>query len=253
MSPDGPRHWGRHKGTRLGQLLSVAGTSHRQPAVEAVVAGRGGPSATRQNLPAVLLRDPANPHDGNAIRVLVDGIHIGFVPAREAARFQPLLLECERRRVLLVGSVRITGGDGDPWGAGVQIRPNLDDWQPPALKKPAAKKAAPAAPPAVLLQGDDLARVEASLRRLVDQDPIRTKQRAGLVVKQVRELLPVLESHAEALEGLDERRAEKFTDAVGSVVGAVEDLHDATDADEREDAHTDLQLKLEDLLAELRV
>ncbi len=56
----------------------------------------------------------------------------------------------------------------------------------------------------------------------------------------------MLESHAKALEGLDQQRAEKFTDAVGSVEGAVEDLHDAADADEREDAHINLQLELED-------
>ncbi len=212
------------RGRGSAELLTVAGTSHRQAAVEAVVVTHGGPSVvTTNNLPAVLLRDPENPHDSDAIRVLIGGVHIGFVPAREAARFQPLLQECERRGVLLVGSVRLKGGDGSPWGAGVQIRPNLDGWQSPIpKKKPIAKKKPPKAP-AALLQGDDLARVVQALQRLVAQKPIRTKQQAGLVMKQVQELLPALEVHAEALEEVDESRAEALSDGLAQAEGAIDD------------------------------
>jgi hypothetical protein len=241
------------RGRGSAQLLTVAGTSHRQPAVEAVVAGRGGPSTvTEANLPAVLFPDPTNAHDRNAIRVLVDGVHIGFVPASEAPRFQPLLAECERRNVLLIGSVRITGDADRGWGAGLQVRPNLDGWESPVAKKPAAKRRpAPAASAALLLEGDDLASAVQALRRLVEQEPVRTKQRAGLVEKQVRELLPALEAHSAALEALDEQRGIVFADDLSVVESAVGDLHDAEDAEEREDAHMDLQSVLEDVLAVL--
>ena len=40
---------------------------------------------------AVLRRDPANPHDSNAVAVLVDGDHLGHIPANMAARLAPLL------------------------------------------------------------------------------------------------------------------------------------------------------------------
>lgn len=241
------------RGRGSARLLSVAGTSHRQPAVEAVLAGRGGPSAVAgTNLPSVLMRDPANPHDRNAIRVLVDGIHIGFVPAGEAASLQPLLVECERRNVLLVGSVRMTGGSGHGWGAGLQVRPNLDGWGSPVAKTPGGKKESPpAAQSAVLLQDDDFARAVHALRRLVDQEPVRAKQRAGLVERQVRELLPALQAHAAALENLGEGRGLTLGDELSGVESAVEDLHDAENADDREDAHCDLQSVLEDVLAQL--
>lgn len=242
-------HVTRGRGSAV--LLSVAGTVHRPEGLAAIVAGRGGPAAVKgENLPAVLRRDPANAHDPNAIRVLVDGVHIGFVPAREAGRFQPLLVECERRGVLLVGSVRPTGGDGGPWGAGLQVRPNLDGWDSAPVKK-AAKKTAAAPPPVVLLEGDDLARVVDVLRRLSHQEPVRTKQKAGLVAKQVRELLPALEGHAAALEAVDEKRGQAFGDDVDDLEGVVDDLLDAEDADDREDVHMNLQSEIEDVLAGL--
>lgn len=89
------------------------------------------------------------------------------------------------------------------------------------------------------------------LRRLVDQDAVRTKQRAGLIVKQVRELLPALEGHAAALKAVDEQRGVAFADEVSDAESAVDDLHDAEDADDREDAHDNLQSELEDVLAGL--
>lgn len=233
------------RGRGSAELLSVAGASHREAAVEAVVAAHGGRLVvTAINLPAVLLREPANPHDSNAIRVLVDGIHIGFMPAREAARFQPLLQECERRGVLLVGSVRLKGGDGQPWGAGLQVRPNLDGWQSQIQKKPAAKRTPPAKPLAVLLQGDDLDRVIQAVLRLVNQQPVRSKQQAGLVAKQVRELLPALESHADALEYIDEELGQALSDELPDL-DLLEELQDASDADDREDVHSDLQAQLD--------
>ncbi len=240
-------------------LMSVAGTSHRQEAVEAVVDGRGGSAAVLgTNVAAVFLRDPDNEHDRNAIRILVDGIHIGFVPARDAAQFQPLLKECERRQVTLVGSVRLLGDDGEPWCAGLQIRPNLDGWDLPKRKKAAPKaKAAPPPPRAsALLQGDDLTRVQDGLAQLVwlmpdlrvgYQDPARTKQRAGLMVKRVRELIPALEGHAEALEAVDQQRGDLFTAMVEELESYLEDLLEAEDADEREDASLELILALEEV------
>lgn len=45
-------------------------------------------------LPATLVRDPGNPHDGNAIRVEISSLtppHVGHIPAKLAARLAPLM------------------------------------------------------------------------------------------------------------------------------------------------------------------
>ena len=54
---------------------------------------------------AVVLRDPTNTFDPDAGRVLVEGVQVGFLPRSDAASWQSVLQECERRGVLLVGSV----------------------------------------------------------------------------------------------------------------------------------------------------
>jgi len=36
----------------------------------------------------LLVREPTNPHDPNAIKVMLDGIHLGYVPATETQFFE---------------------------------------------------------------------------------------------------------------------------------------------------------------------
>ena len=98
---------------------------------------------------------------------------------------------------------------------------------------------------------DLLIALNSGLHRLIRQEPVRTKQQAGLVMKQVRELLPALEGHAAAWEVLDEKAGVVFADDVSDVQDFLDDLRDAEDADEREDAHIGLQSELQDLLAGL--
>ena len=40
-----------------------------------------------------LEREPENPHDGFAIKVLVDEVHIGYLPANQAMHLAPMLEE----------------------------------------------------------------------------------------------------------------------------------------------------------------
>lgn len=51
----------------------------------------GGYARYQQRLPftATLVREPTNPHDNNAIRVEINGLLVGYLPARIAARFAP--------------------------------------------------------------------------------------------------------------------------------------------------------------------
>lgn len=45
------------------------------------------PGERRGPLLAVLQTEPTNEHDRNAITVTIDGVHVGYVPADETARF----------------------------------------------------------------------------------------------------------------------------------------------------------------------
>ena len=154
-------------------------------------------------------REPTNAHDKNAVRVLVDGVHIGFLPKRDAARWQAVLVECERRQVQLVGSVRLLGGvSGDELAASIGLRDGLEGFEGTVTKQreaakakavaDGAKKAEQRAESVALLTGDARADVVTVLERLARQDLVRTKQNAGLVAKHVPDLLPVLRGHADA-------------------------------------------------------
>lgn len=62
--------------------------------------------------PLFLEREPDNQHDRNAIKVLHDGSHIGYVPANFAQVFAPLMdhgfpfaanvVDCEARKAFVV-------------------------------------------------------------------------------------------------------------------------------------------------------
>lgn len=251
------------RGKGSAQQMSVAGTAYRPDALR--YAASLAQSAEGGKLAGVVLREPTNAHDPNAVRVLVAGVGIGYLPAYQAKLWQPTLVECEKRGLLLVGSVRLVTKDiaTDAPGAVISLRDGLPGFEGPvsalraeeyAKNKAVAKERARLrAEAAVLLEGDRLAETLARLERLERQEPVRTKQKAGLVVRQVRELLPSLRGHADALEAAhpsDELLP--FTEHVDNLEGSVDDLLEAEDADEREDLHLDLQGALDDLLTEFR-
>lgn len=71
------------------------------------------PSGVEMRLPAVLVPDPANPHDSYAVAVFVDNLHIGYMERADAARYHATLA-CLAPANLAVPSrqwVRATGSD----------------------------------------------------------------------------------------------------------------------------------------------
>lgn len=93
-----------------GALLSIVGESHYQPALErtATIAVRGVPplpittdvAATEPDLPwfqAVLVREPDNPYDSNAIAIYSPVGKIGHLSRDDAERYQSVLTTVERR------------------------------------------------------------------------------------------------------------------------------------------------------------
>ena len=68
------------------ELVRVVGVSHYQDALTEI-AGRPGPEGVRHPVAAVLEPEPANPHDPNAIRVLVAGRPAGYLSRDDALRY----------------------------------------------------------------------------------------------------------------------------------------------------------------------
>jgi hypothetical protein len=101
------------------ETLYVVGESYRQDALWAIVGGRStGP--VRKEIVAVLIPEPDNPHDGNAIKVLIDSQHVGYLSRGDAAVYLTGLLalmnESENGLVALEGV--IVGGGPRPDGIG---------------------------------------------------------------------------------------------------------------------------------------
>lgn len=78
----GQRGWGR---------VEVAGESHYGSAFEAIVNRNGGRREVELSVTAVLLPEPRNRHDRNAVKVLVAGDQVGYLPREEAGRYTGVL------------------------------------------------------------------------------------------------------------------------------------------------------------------
>ncbi|MGW0160441.1 hypothetical protein ACWDUN_14110 [Mycobacterium sp. NPDC003323] len=71
---------------------------------------------------AVLIPDPQNPHDRYAVSVYIDGVHVGWVPADEAPRIQPIAIAHARagRQLTVLARVWACCEAGD-WSARVTL------------------------------------------------------------------------------------------------------------------------------------
>lgn len=73
--------------------LDVVGESHYQPAISEAAGGcdcQGGENAFP--VAALLVPEPSNQHDANAVRVDVAGRTVGYLAREDAAHYQPTLL-----------------------------------------------------------------------------------------------------------------------------------------------------------------
>jgi hypothetical protein len=104
--------------------VGVVGESHYQDALTAIVGGKR-PESVRIPTQAVLVPEPSNPYDPNAVAVYVAGRKVGHLPRPAAQAYGPV-----GRRLLDRGQVgacaaTITGGwdrgDGDTGHFGVML------------------------------------------------------------------------------------------------------------------------------------
>ncbi len=100
--------------------LEVVGESHHQDTLWKIVGGLSS-EPIRHQTHAVLVPDPHNSHDPNAIKVLVDGLHVGYLPRDAAKAYRPGLLELMARSTnhAVVLQAEIVGGGQRPDGLGL--------------------------------------------------------------------------------------------------------------------------------------
>ena len=89
--------------------VEVVGVSRRQDALAAIVErhGRSGRTVTTD---AVLLLEDTNPHDGNAVRVEIEGDLVGYLSRDNARRYRADLTAAGTPAATVRCKARIVGG-----------------------------------------------------------------------------------------------------------------------------------------------
>ena len=83
--------------------------AHRE-SVSQVFAGRGirlGPGGDVVHLYAELVADGSNPHDGQAVAVFVDDLHLGYLERADAARYFPAVSGLARHGYTIITAARL--------------------------------------------------------------------------------------------------------------------------------------------------
>jgi len=93
--------------------LEVVGEAGYQDNLWRVVGGRSSPDGrVRVDVYAVLVAEPDNPYDANAVSVWVQGLKVGYLSRTDARRYRPGLLALENRHgkpIALAGAI-VGGG-----------------------------------------------------------------------------------------------------------------------------------------------
>lgn len=109
------------------ELVNVAGESHYQEALRAL-AGAHGEEQVRIEAEAMLVPEPDNPHDPNAVMVAIHGRLVGYLPRRAAAAYAPMLHAVATRGRTAACEAMIAGRGGEDAVLGVFLRlPEPDD------------------------------------------------------------------------------------------------------------------------------
>lgn len=154
--------------------IEIVGESFRQDAVQAVAkAADGSP------FDLYLLPDPSNPHDRNAVRVMVGNLHVGFLPRDAAKVWKKRCQEAMERRELIWGEGRAASRTGEMWGIFGFV------WMP-AVPNPAAD----VEPKQLSSAGIERAQVD--LEKLIEGgDPETLSQLKSLIKKATKATIPV--------------------------------------------------------------
>jgi hypothetical protein len=102
--------------------IEVAGEAYHLDAFTRLFAAAGRPLGGVVIRNATLIPEPTNPYDRNAVAVYIDGLHVGYVPAEDAPRIQPIAFAHNRsgRHLTVLARVWACCEDGD-WSARVTL------------------------------------------------------------------------------------------------------------------------------------
>jgi hypothetical protein len=99
----------------LEEQLEVSGETHYPKGIRRVFEHNSMPigphGSTLESLGCVLVPNPWNPHDPNAVAVCVDGHQVGHLPAEICGTYSPALLALGRRQILVSGEARVWAKD----------------------------------------------------------------------------------------------------------------------------------------------
>jgi len=107
-----------------GFTQEVVGESHRQEAFELVM-GPKRPEGFNDIVTAQLVFDDGNEHDPNAVGVLIETYHVGYIPRADAALFREQILNINPEELPVTCKAKIVGGwlrdDGDEGSFGIKL------------------------------------------------------------------------------------------------------------------------------------
>lgn len=98
--------------------MKVAGESYRQDELVRITGRRGSEEIKLDGVDLELVCEPDNPHDPRAVKVLVDGLHVGYL-SKGNARTYCKRIDHEGGRVALKGFIGCQ--EGGPIGVRVHI------------------------------------------------------------------------------------------------------------------------------------
>jgi hypothetical protein len=130
--------------------VRAVGVSQYQDAIRAVAGLDEADERPLWEGLAILAPEPTNPHDPNAVQVMVESRLVGYLDRETAARMRPVLeaiAEADRARVAVV--CRITGGfilrDGNRSHLGLQLLFSIRELEHAWLPALSAETASPSA------------------------------------------------------------------------------------------------------------
>jgi len=113
----------REKVIGTGQIMTkVVGTSYRQNELSSLLPDHDGLGSVTKRCLALLVSEPTNPHDPNAIRVEIESIHVGYLDRTLASDFKIWLVANGYESIQSLCDGLIIGGFGAVWtDEGIEI------------------------------------------------------------------------------------------------------------------------------------
>lgn len=99
------------------QQLEVAGEWYRAQNLRTLFTrhAKVSDNGTEIRLPAVLVPDPTNPHDKNAVAVFVDGLHVGYMERAHASTHHPVIAKLPGGELVVPSRQWLRGTSNDTW------------------------------------------------------------------------------------------------------------------------------------------